>query len=141
MAVVDVTASSDCSIINRTYATLSFDSAIIDEQVWSCPDGTVILTTPVASEQEARRLGGIFVPLSGDPDADFRAVQLAKVKLFPTDTRSYSLEQVSALGCVERGFSKSFSYYAYQLGVRVYSTVYYWQDSFCNRGSLAQSPA
>ena len=134
VAIIDVTASSDCSITNRTYATLSLDSKIVDEQVWICPAGTVIMTTPVDSAQEALDLGGIFVPLSGDPDADFSAVQSAKAQIFPTDTRSYSLEQTALLGCSDRSFSKNFSYWASQPGVRVYSTVYYWEDSFCDSG-------
>ena len=139
VAAVDVTASADCSITNRTYATRDVNSKVVDEQVWSCPAGTVLRTTPVGSKRQARTLGGIFVPLTGDPKIDFVAVRRAKARLFPTDSRSYAREQnaqdgVVALACPERSYSKSFSYWATVPGVMVYSTVYYWQDYSCASG-------
>lgn len=134
MAVIDVTAESQCSITNRTYASFDFESEVVDEQVWSCPAGTVIHSTPIDSEKEAADLGGVFVPLTGNYDADARAVASVKPQLAPTDTRSYGAEQSAALACSDRGFSKSFGYYANDPGVRVYSTVYYWQDFTCATG-------
>ncbi|GIW04408.1 MAG: hypothetical protein KatS3mg059_1028 [Thermomicrobiales bacterium] len=138
VAVIDITATSDCQVINRMYASAAASSDILDEQIWSCPPGTVIATIPVSTANESAQIGGIFVPLTGNPDVDEKAVQEAKAALFPAETRSYSLEQLGPLGCVERGFSRSLSYNAYDRvagrWLRVYSTVYYWQDSFCNTG-------
>lgn len=134
MAVVDVTFFSSCSITYRTYATRDIGSEIVDEQVRECPAGTVIWTTPVDSEKEALELGGIFVPLSGNVDADFSAVQSAKSQILPADTRSYSQEQTALTGCVDRSFSRSLYYRAYEPGVDVYGTVYYWQDFTCASG-------
>jgi len=129
--VIDVTLSADCWLTYRTYATRDFDSAVIAEQQASCPPGTVLLTTPAFSEQEALASGGIFVPFTGDHNADALAVQTAKMQLFPQKPLDGNGD---ALACVDRGSSAGFSYWAYSPGVRIYSTVYYWQDSFCNSG-------
>lgn len=134
MAVIDVTATSSCSITNRTYASSDFESEVVDEEVLSCPAGTVVLSTPVDSERQAAGMGGIFVPLTGNYEADVNAVANAKSRLSPTVTRSYGNEQSEALACSDRGFSKSLSYYANSPGVTVYSTVYLWQDYTCATG-------
>lgn len=134
VAVIDVTSWSDCSIVSRTYASMDIESEVIDERQTACPPGTVIQVTPVEGEAAARALGGLFVPLSGTVDADFKAIQSAKQQLLPTGTWSYGLEQQSALGCSDRSFSKSLQYRAYQPAVTVYSTVYYWQDYTCDTG-------
>ncbi|GIW03492.1 MAG: hypothetical protein KatS3mg059_0112 [Thermomicrobiales bacterium] len=129
VAVIDITATSDCQVVNRMYASAAASSDVLDEQIWSCPAGTVIATIPVSTADEPAQIGGILVPLTGNPDVDEKAVQEAKTALFPTETRSYSLEQLGPLGCVERGFSRSLSYNAYDRVVgrwlRVTSTVYY----------------
>lgn len=134
VAVMDVTFSSKCTIVNRTYATLDIESEVVDEQTWECPTGSVIRSTPVDSEQEALELGGIFVPLSGDPDTDSKALASAQSTFLPDTSRLYGIEQQAALGCTEQSFSKSMSYYAYEPGVRLYTTVYYYQEYTCASG-------
>lgn len=113
---------------------LIFNTEVIDEQMWDCPAGTVVHSTPVGSEQEALSLGGTFVPLSGSFDVDFEAVERAKAQLVATEGRSYGLEQSATLGCDDRSFSRSVNYYAYKPGVQVYSTVYYYQEYTCASG-------
>jgi hypothetical protein len=129
MAVIDVTSTSSCSITHRTYASQAY-SEVIDERVVGCPAGTVIRSTPVASEQEAFNLGGKFVPLSGAFEADMSAVESAKAQLLPADQEL----PASASACNEGGYSRSLSYRAYDPGVTIYSTVYYWQEYSCASG-------
>lgn len=132
MAVIDVASTSSCSITHRTHASPDPKSEIIDEQKLACPAGTVIHSTPVDSEREALALGGIFVPLSGDLEADHSAVESAKAQLLPTNPRSGDEAQTNA--CNERGYSRNLSYYANVPGVTIYSTVYYYQLYSCASG-------
>lgn len=134
VVVRDVTAGSGCSITYRTYATRDYNSAVADEQVWGCPPGTIIESTPVASETEAQNLGGIFVPFSGNAETGATAVANAKAQLMPSSGRSYALEQQPVTGCVDQGLSRTLSYWTYAAGVTITSVVYYWQDAFCNSG-------
>lgn len=132
MAVIDVTATSDCSISHREHESIKPDSPVILEYALECPAGSVLYSTPVGSEAEALRLGGIFVPLTGNNEADFMAIENAKARLYPVNT--YSGESASMSACSDRGFSRSMSYTAYDPGVTVSTTVYYYQEYSCASG-------
>lgn len=134
MVLNDVTFSSDCSLTYRTHATGDIDSAVTNEEVRACPAGTIIETTPVSSAADAERLGGVFIPFSGNIDADMAAVDDAKLQLAPAGTSSYSLDQQARAGCNDGGFSASLYYWARDPDVYVYGTVYYWQDYTCASG-------
>ncbi len=135
VVVRDITFESGCSLTYRTYATRDFNSAVVDEQEWECPAGTIVETKTVYSEEKARSLGGIFVPVANGGQYPHQAVADAEAELSPTSARSYAQERVAALGCVERGFSRTLYYETPpNSGFAVTSVVYYYQDSFCNQG-------
>jgi hypothetical protein len=108
-AVEDITGKADCEISERTHADAD-RTILIDEQVLTCPAGSVLHTSTM-TEQEAQQRELRYVMLTGDTQADIKKVDDLKREMGPDRTPTdLSPGRASMLNCMTLYRQRSIGY-------------------------------